>query len=378
MNDVARESGGRPKGLGWVQIGVGIALLAVVIYFAQAPRQHSAGTLVAGELTKPEVRLIRPVPGTHAFTVSLTGEVTLKSPVPIVAELQGRVVELADGMHNGGSFAANETLVRIDPAEAELNLRMARAEVRAASARLREQQLKGELDAAIWEKQNPGQEAPAIVRREPQTEFRRGRLDRAEVVLDAAQHQMDLTRISFPFAGHVMASNVAVGQFVDPATPLGVVYEAGSLEVQVPVSREDLVSLRPLDERSTTVDTGRRTYAATVDRVSRALDAGTRQATLFLKFKDVATGEFPRPGTFVDVRASSEPYDNAILLPESTRQANDSVWVVRRGRLDQETPQPVNRGATEWIVVPFDVGDGIVLGTVPNARVGMEVDVVRE
>ena len=159
--------------------------------------------------------------------------------------------------------------------------------------------------------------------------------------------------MSLPFAGRVLTSTVAVGQLVGPTNPLGLVYRTRSLQVEVPVSPQMLIGLQPIAGRSASVDTGRRTYEAEVDRATRALDTITRQATMFLKFKGAAEAELPGPGTFVQVRLSGEEYSNAFLLPESTRQANDRVWVVKDGKLHSVTPETLGLAGAGWIVASF-------------------------
>ena len=375
MSDEAAETAPRPRWRGWLQVGVGLVLLAAALYFARAPSVGSSNLLIAGEQAKPEVRVVHPKAGSHAFTANLTGEVTLEAEIPIISESAGRVIEVAAGMESGGSFAANETLIQIDPTDAELDLRSAQLGVERAAARLRKQELKGEFEAAAWERANPGREAPAIIRREPQIDDARAVFEGTQVALDAAKRNLDLTSVSLPFAGRVLASTVAVGQLVGPTNPLGIVYRTRSLQVEVPVSPQMLSGLQPVAGRSASVNTGRRTFEAEVDRATRALDTITRQATMFLKFKGAAEEELPGPGTFVQVRLTGEEYADAFLLPESTRQASDRVWIVKDGKLDSVTPKTLSLAEAGWIVASFGAEDGVVSGPVPNAVVGMEVDV---
>lgn len=363
----------RPKWLGWLQIGIGVALFAVAIYFARAPGTTTSTALTTGTQTKPEVRVVQPVPGTHEQNIELTGEVALMSLVPILSEVPGRVIAIAPGMRPGGSFDANETLVQIDPQRAEIALQGAQLQHRIALAQLQKQELKGSWEATEWERKNPGQQAPPIIRRVPQIAEAKESLVGAKLQIELAEMDLKLTNISLPFAGNVLGTSVAVGQYLDPSTTVGVAYKADALEIQTPISPTDLAQLIPIEDRRATVRSGTGTYEAAIDRVSWNVDATTRQATLFLSFVRDSGSELPAPGTFVQVHLAGEDLTNAMLLPESTRQLNDQVWIVRQGKLEIVSPETLSLSESGWIVRPFDIADGIVIGTLSHATAGMEV-----
>ena len=64
----------------------------------------SSNLLIAGEQAKPEVRVVHPKAGSHAFTANLTGEVTLEAEIPIISESAGRVIEVAAGLEQRRQF----------------------------------------------------------------------------------------------------------------------------------------------------------------------------------------------------------------------------------------------------------------------------------
>ena len=68
-------------------------------------------------------------------------------------------------------------------------------------------------------------------------------------------------------------------------------------------------------------------------------------------------------------------YEDVYVLPESVVQERGSVWVVRNGLLSAFTPTTLGRTAAGWVVQAFDAGEGVVVGTLPAAREGLEVDV---
>lgn len=103
----------------------------------------------------------------------------------------------------------------------------------------------------------------------------------------------------------------------------------------------------------------------------------TRLASLFLKFPEGQPADsLPLPGTFVEVVIAGPSYDNVYVLPDSVLQEEDSVWVVENGALTSFEPRTLGRTDAGWVVEEFDAGEGVVVGTLPGAREGLEVAVV--
>ena len=81
------------------------------------------------------------------------------------------------------------------------------------------------------------------------------------------------------------------------------------------------------------------------------------------------------PGTFVHVTISGPVRDNVYVLPEAAQQERNTVWIVKDGVLSEFAPQTLGHISDGWILEAFDAADGVVVGTVPGAREGLEVQV---
>ena len=98
--------------------------VAVAVYFARAPErvERVDRAALASEDRKPVVSVVRPEPTEQALTLSLTGSVKLKERATVMSEVAGRVVWVSPKFEPGGSIAANEVFIRIDPEEYELRV----------------------------------------------------------------------------------------------------------------------------------------------------------------------------------------------------------------------------------------------------------------
>ena len=376
----------RPRWLGYVQLVLIVAAVAVALWFARAPDrvERAAPTDLADEKAKPAVSVIRPAPVTQSLTVKLTGSVRMERRTRIASEVVGRVVFVSPKFANGGSIAANETFIRVDPAGFELEVEAAEQALREAEARVWRERARGEWDAKSFASQYPGEAVPDTVRRAPSIDLAEAALAKARTALKQARLELARTSISLPYEVRVVRSDVAVGELVGPAelvgpsSRLGVVYPPGALEVDAPVETRDLEHLAPVIGRSAEIHAGGRTWPAEVVRVSSVVAPKTRLASLFLRFKEGSPSDsLPVPGTFVAVVIAGPSHENVYVLPESVAQERGSVWVVDGGMLRAFVPRTLGRTGDGWVVEAFDAGEGVVVGALPGARAGLAVVVAK-
>ena len=359
--------GERPRWLGYVQLVLIVAAVAVALWFARAPDrvERAAPADLTDEKAKPAVSVIRPAPVTQSLTVKLTGSVRMERRTRIASEVVGRVVFVSPEFANGGSIAANETFIQVDPAGFELEVEAAEQALREAEARMEMERARGGEDAKSFELA----EASAM---------------KARIALEQARLQLERTSISLPYEVRVVRSDVAVGELVGPAelvgpsSRLGVVYPPGALEVDAPVETKDLEHLAPVIGRPAEIHAGGRTWPAEVVRVSSVVAPKTRLASLFLRFKEGSPSDsLPVPGTFVAVVIAGPSHENVYVLPESVAQERGSVWVVDGGMLRAFVPRTLGRTGDGWVVEAFDAGEGVVVGALPGARAGLAVVVAK-
>ena len=358
-----------PDAPGWrghMQLVLILGAIVMALYFARAPDRVDRGAVagLAGESARPVVAVIHPARTDQALTVELTATVGLEDTVNVASEVAGRVVRVSPNFANGGSLSVDETLVRVDPAEFELQVEAAAMAVREADARVSSERAGAEQD--VW----------ALAEAE-------ARLMKARADLKLAELQLERTNVSFPYASRVINADVEVGELVGPAdlvggaaSRLGVVYRLGALQVDAPIEPRDLRYLEPVIGRAARVVGEMGTWQARVVRVSSVIAPKTRLASVFLKFAEDEPGDsLPAPGTFVEIDLEGPAYEDVYVLPESVLQERDSVWVVRNGLLSAFTPTTLGRTAAGWVVQAFDAGEGVVVGALPAAREGLEVDV---
>ena len=124
----------KPRWLGFAQLALIVVAVAVALYFARAPDRVERGPITGAAQATPVVSVVKPAATAHMLTLKLTGTVTLERKTTVVSEVVGRVVWVSPNFANGGSLAANEVFVRIDPREYELEVEAAKMAVRQIEA----------------------------------------------------------------------------------------------------------------------------------------------------------------------------------------------------------------------------------------------------
>lgn len=226
-----------------------------------------------------------------------------------------------------------------------------------------------------WALLNKNEEIPPLVAKVPQIKQAQAAIQSAEARVAQAKLNLSRTAYSLPFEGRIVSSTATEGQMISINQPFGQAYALTSIEAIVPISTAELALIEPAIGRKVVAKTAAHTLRGMIERVSSDLDVRTREARLFIRFEEPTT---VAPGSFLNVTVTGPEYRNAYVLPELAEQANETFWIVKDGTLHRVETEIVARIAEGLVVPAFDTADGVVLGNVPGARIGMSVTVARE
>jgi len=347
---------------GYLQLIIIAGLIVIALVLARAPakieRDSGLNQSTSGSHS-PLVSVIREIP-TESFVlpVHLTGNVTLEERVTVSSQARGKVIWVSDKFRAGKTVPANEVIVRIDPTEYQLRVKEAQSRLSLANLSQTDPQPSSESDR---------------LRHLAQIEL-------LETQLELAKRDLIHTEISLPYELRVIGTDVEVGELVGPheyvgqdASVLGIGYRPQALEVSAPIEPYNLTELNPLIGAAATVTVGQNSYRAVLDRVSSVVVPKTRLITIFLKFEDHAQQRLPLPGMFAEITLNGPEFPESFVLPLEAMQTSSTVWVVENNTLSARTPQSEALTDSQWIVAPFDIADGLVIGNYANAVVGAEV-----
>ena len=341
----------------------GIVVVALVLARAPAHVERDSSVNQSAAVSYiPEVSVIKGVSKeSFVLPVHLTGNVTLEERVTVTSEARGKVIWVSDKFRAGETIAANEVFIRIDPTEYELRVTQVESRLKLVKLEHAAQQ---------------AQSAAAKMKRSAQTEL-------FQTCLELAKRKLAQTEISLPYELRVIGADVEVGEVVGPheyvgqeASVLGVGYRPEALQISAPIEPHILPNLNPLIGASATVAVGQHAYSATLERVASVVAPKSRLITIFLKFKDAAQAQLPLPGMFAEITLQGPQFSDSFVLPLTAMQSRNTAWVVDNGTLRARVLQSLALTDSQWIVAPFDVADGLVIGSYPGFVVGTEVQSV--
>ena len=376
----------RGRLIGSLQVVLVLLLMAAAIYYSRAPATPtSAGgmssPLVVDAAPLASVTVITPIAGVHQVTVTANGSVGVTTYVDLIPQVSGRISQLAPSLAVGGRFRAGETLAVVEQDEFLLKLRQAAADVEVQRANLQLQQAKSDAAVQNYALINPNRNVPALVALGPQIAQAQAQLQAAKSREDIAKLELQRTRFTLPFDGMITRSSAQIGQLVSNGKAFGQAYATDSVELVAPIAQSDLAQLAPVENLRVQVFIAGNQFEASIDRVGAELDPRSRFAKVYIPLSQTmlkntdGADDLLKPGMFADLVIEGPAHANSLLLPEAALQGSGAIWVVRGGRLQDVQPTLLGRNADGIVVAGFDIGEGIVIGSIAGAQAGTPVSI---
>ena len=376
----------RGRLIGSLQVVLVLLLMAAAIYYSRAPATPtSAGgmssPLVVDAAPVASVTVITPIAGVHQVTVTANGSVGVTTYVDLIPQVSGRISQLAPSLAVGGRFRAGETLAVVEQDEFLLKLRQAAADVEVQRANLQLQQAKSDAAVQNYALINPNRNVPALVALGPQIAQAQAQLQAAKSREEIAKLELQRTRFTLPFDGMITRSSAQLGQLVSNGKAFGQAYATDSVELVAPIAQSDLAQLAPVENLRVQVFIAGNQFEASIDRVGAELDPRSRFAKVYIPLSQTmlkntdGADDLLKPGMFADLVIEGPAHANSLLLPEAALQGSGAIWVVRGGRLQDVQPTLLGRNADGIVVAGFDIGEGIVIGSIAGAQAGTPVSI---
>ncbi len=357
----------------------------------------------------PFVQTGRIAAGSGSLPVQGTGTVRPGGVVDIAPLVSGSVVWLEPAFQTGGRIERGQPIVRIDESDYRNRLREAEADLEVREARLSEVLEEAQIARNEFEQFSrlqretgslPGQLGPLALR-EPQIRAARAAATLAAVRTDAAKLALSRTQVEAPFAGHIVAESVEVGQYVVAGQSVGRILAADAVEVVVPLSDASAALIPGLwalragsAERQVaarvTAEYGDRSYAwrGYVDRAEVTLDDQTRTIDVIVRVPEPFTSGTQVSGTrspgglppllvgkFVSVEILGRAPEGYFRVPRAALQSGNQVWVVRPDRTAGIVPVRVLHRHDDQALVAGELQDGglVITGGIEFVIEGMAV-----
>ena len=342
------------------------AFTSIIVLLALAATLAGCGVGEASVSDAEAVQAASPVPVEVAqpfradlrATYSATATITSDSDAPVVARVQGEVVELL--VEEGDYVAEGQVLARLDGERLRLEMLSAEASVEQARAeyqRNTDLHKRGLISAAA--------------------------LDNIKYDLQALQATYGLTQLNYgysairaPIAGVVASRNIKPGQHLKANDVAFRITDTRELIAYLQIPQSDLPKFAAGHEASIEVASMPGTaFPATIARISPTIDTrnGTFRATAII---DNSKGDLA-PGMFGRFRIAYEKHANALVLPTSALIDEDdesAVYVVNNGSVVRRLVETgIRSGNKIEILDGLTEADVVVVVGHSNLRDGSKV-----
>jgi RND family efflux transporter MFP subunit len=240
--------------------------------------------------------------------------------------------------------------------------------------------MKAEQAERDWERiARPGQTPNDLVRRIPQLAAARAKAEAMQAAVDRAMRDLERTKLRAPYDGRIRQKLVDLGTRVAKAGALAEFYATKTLEVRLPVPRQDSAFFDLKGQEITLKETGGqgRTWKAVVDRTEGEIQRANRSIMVVARI-DGTPPDAPLPGQFVHTEIEGLTIEKVVRVPRRAFVKSDLVMIVGDGHTVTTRQVKVVRTESDDVLVSEGIKDGEQLCVTALTAVieGMEVNVV--
>lgn len=329
------------------------------------------------------------------INVSSQGTVAPRTQTSLIAEVSGRVIAVSDKLVAGGFFNEGEVILRIDPADYQVAVDQAQANLLTAQAQLAQEQAQADQAAREWDLSGrPRDNAPAIALRTPFLREAEARVLYSESELRRAQRQLDRTTVRAPYDALVREKSADIGQYLGTGSQIAEVFATDYAEIRLPLSDSDLRWLTlPAPGQLAPADATRVTLYATtagkqhqwqaeIVRTEGVVDSSSRMHYAVARVDDPygLRGNSDLPplpaGTFVNADIQGIRVTGVFDIPlEALRNGNQVLIMDQEQRLRQRQVSVIRSEADRVFVNEgLNDNDAVIVSPVAIPIEGMRVN----
>ena len=330
------------------------------------------------------------------LTVDVQGEVQPRTEINLVPQVNGLITYMSPKFIEGGRFKKGDLLVRVEPAEFELRVTQARANVAQAKTVIAREKSESVLARKDWEDLGRSGAPTPLTLREPQMAEAEAQLASALARLSEAELQLARTSLYAPFDGRVTMRHVDQGEFVTAGTRLGEIYSVDVMDVRLPMTNADLRRAGlTLGYEASASDSGipvtlsadvagtPAEWKGRIVRTDSRFDSNTRVLFAYAEVRDpfgagASDGTPLAPGIYVKAAIDGQRLDNVIVIPRTALRGEDKVYLADGDTLSIKTVSVVSSDRQHAIVQSgLTLGDTVITSPIRGVADGMKIQVVK-
>jgi len=300
-----------------------------------------------------ETKIVKPQQ--YVVHVPSFGSVKPRIQGELIAEVAGKITYVSDQFREGGYFQQNQVLLKIDPAEYQLEVRIAEAALNTAKQAYVEEQAKADVAKQEWVLSGKRDSAAsALALRKPQLATARASIDTAEAKLDMARLNLQRTVIKAPYRGRILKKYAEIGQVVGNGKKLADVFSTDYIEIRLPIKNKDLpfvnlpettASRQQVPLQSPVIFTSdllsqQQVWQGRLVRTESAIDDNSQQLHVIAQIDNPYSSNndglpLLKIGQYLNADITGKTVENAIIVPNSSIYQGSYLYTVDDGKLQR-------------------------------------------
>jgi len=362
----------------------GVPLLILIVAFAgmkvlsglrEKPtrRHHGPRPLIL------ETRIAEP--GTLAGELRAYGHLRSARELDLVSEVGGVLEPGQVPFRPGQRFERGQILLRVDERPISYDIASRKSQLLSAlAAVLPEIGVDFPEEGALWRDyfdrfriDGPLEELPPVTEEKVKLYLARHAVYQAFYGIRDQELRLEKCTLRAPFAGVVQEATLREGSTVRAGGVLGrlLSLDLGDLELEVALPAAELPWLdRDAPARVVSREFGM-SWEGRIRRIGGDLDTRTQTLSAFLSLSGEGLDALPA-GSFLEVTFSAKPVHDALRLPRAALHGENSIYLIRNGKL-AERDVTVVRGEDATVIVNAGLaaGDTIVVEPLQGVTEGM-------
>ncbi|ATC93809.1 efflux RND transporter periplasmic adaptor subunit [Pseudoalteromonas tunicata] len=366
------------------------AAVAAIALIVNNPPKPARGMAAKPAQMAVETQLINGQ--TFDVVIDSFGVVQPRTQSVLVAQASGQINEVSSQFRDGGFFEAGDILVKLDDRDHKAEVKIAQSSLMSAKQALFEEQARVKQALADWQRLGNGQQANALVLREPQLEAAKAKVLSAEAQLEKAQLTLERTQIVAPYAGRILKKHVDLGQVVNNNTQLADIYAVDYVEIRLPIKNKDLQLIKLPEQYRDVAQTPvgsdvtfksdlvqAQTWQGQVVRTESAIDSQSQQLYVVAQIDDPYQAKLNqispiKIGQYVSAKIKGKTLSDVIVIPNSAIYQGSYVYTVENDVLKRKEISLSWQNAEQAIVSEgLGKGDQLVLTPLGQVSSGTPV-----
>ena len=338
-----------------------IALITVAILIAAGALSYMlisnpAHSEKKEELQKPSdvVKIEKAVIGDYPVKIEVMGQVIPAHETLLKSRVPGEIIEVSPNFVPGGLFKKGEFILKIDPADYELDVKVKTAALNQAKAvynlELGQQQIAKDEMKMLERSTGRKLKNTSLALRKPQLEQAKANLESAKAALEIAELSLERTNVKAPYNALVRERLGDIGNVFSSLDRLATLVSTDKYWIDIEVPINDMVWLEipnSGDEKGSKaiikLGNMRGTRDGYLFKQSRSVDPQSRLASMLVNipdplllnsYKSGKSGETPLVlSDFVPVTLIGKTLKDAFRVPLNYIREGSNIWLEKRGGL---------------------------------------------